>query len=178
VPCGQGLTICKLGPSVYGCFDLQADHDMCGACWLECGPGTCISGGCQCPPAPFKYCPPSYLPPEGGVSVNACVDTSSDPVNCGDCRVRCGTDEWCVDGACVRDTRCDGVTCRSATVCGQVLPCETCVKGACEPLAPHFQGCVPSCGVAAGACGLPLTCQVTGGTCHPSYDCATCCTGP
>lgn len=177
--CCPGTTPCQVGPGVYFCKDFQSDPDSCGACWVECGPGTCVAGGCVCPPAPVKLCPPDLPPwnyPPGDFV--ACVDTSTDPANCGDCGVRCGADEWCVGGSCVRDDRCDGVTCRSATICGASLPCETCVRGTCVDLYPHFRDCVPSCGAAASACGLTLTCNVSGGTCQPSHDCTPCCTGP
>ncbi|HET8723336.1 MAG TPA: hypothetical protein VFM53_03965 [Anaeromyxobacteraceae bacterium] len=175
--CCAHQTACKVGPGVTFCIDLQADPDSCGACWVGCGTGTCVAGACQCP-APLWYCPPSHAPAEQTWAVVACVDVSSDPVNCGGCGVSCAGDEWCVRGACVRDDRCDGVTCRSTLVCGHLLPCEQCVKGACQDLAPHFRGCVPSCGVAAAECGLVLGCGITGGTCQPSSDCTTCCTGP
>jgi hypothetical protein len=177
--CCPGTSACQVGPGVYFCKNFQTDPDSCGGCWVECGPGTCVAGACVCPPAPVKLCPPdlpSYNYPPGDYI--ACVDTSTDSANCGDCGVHCGTDEWCVGGSCVRDDRCDAVTCRSATVCGQVIPCERCVRGACEALSPHFRDCVPSCGVAASACRLTLTCGAIGGTCKPSYDCPTCCTGP
>jgi len=178
--CCPGTTHCKLGPSIYFCEDLQTDPHSCGACWVECGPGTCVAGACVCPPAPVKLCPPDlpgypdYFPGD----YIACVDTSTDPANCGDCGVVCGTDEWCVGGSCVRDDRCDGITCRSASVCGTSIPCETCLHGACVDLFPHFRDCVPSCGAAASACGLTLTCGAIGGTCTPSSDCTSCCTGP
>lgn len=103
--CCAGTTACKVGPSVYFCEDLQTDPRSCGACWLDCGPGTCVAGVCACPPAPVKFCPPSLIGHYVPDPVSACVDTSTDPVNCGDCGVRCGTDEWCVGGTCVRDDR-------------------------------------------------------------------------
>ena len=98
--CCSGETACNVGPSVAACFDLQTDSHSCGVCWVGCGPGTCIAGACQCPPAPVKYCAPSFDPPDVSFAVDACVDTSRDPKNCGDCGVLCAAGESCVSGVC------------------------------------------------------------------------------
>ena len=98
--CCEGETVCKIGPSVYVCQDLQTDQDSCGTCWVGCGPGSCVAGACQCPPAPVKYCAPSFDPPDVSFAVDACVDTSRDPQNCGECGVLCANGETCVSGVC------------------------------------------------------------------------------
>ncbi len=83
------------------------------------GGGTCPTGQADC---------------DGG-----CVDLQYDPANCGGCGVACGSDEWCIDGACTAE--CTG---SRPTQCG-----ADCVDTATN--AAHCGGCDMACG-ASGFC--------------------------
>lgn len=70
----------------------------------DCEAARCVDGVCQeepCDPlspgCPVE--PPVVSPPEPPVECD--IDTSSDPLNCGDCGVVCGQYEYCVAGECV-----------------------------------------------------------------------------
>ena len=53
---------------------------------------TCTAGACVCP-GQLKACN------------GACVDTKTDPANCGTCGNVCGSDQACSNGTCVCKTR-------------------------------------------------------------------------
>ncbi len=100
---------------------------------VVCGPGAAPSGGaCVCLDG-FRLC------------AGACLDTRTDPRNCGACGASCGA-AACVGGACV----CNGPVCRG--VCSDItadpMNCGACGH-ACQPF-PNANGvCVEgSCGAA------------------------------
>ncbi len=101
-PCPSGTTACHVGPGVWTCADLRNDPSSCGQCFFTCGRGVCIEGDCYCAPPPVKYCPkppwPSQPHPPGPT---LCVDTATDPSNCGDCGASCTTDQTCMAGQCL-----------------------------------------------------------------------------
>jgi hypothetical protein len=105
-------------------FDVDQCRCACPRGLRECqegcvGPNECCPGDPPCPEEPRGCC---YSP---GVDVctidgccaeldgkkacnNFCVDTTTDRNHCGDCNVRCGSGEGCVDGECVETSQCPG----------------------------------------------------------------------
>ena len=71
---------------------------------------------------------PGCCPDGQVVCGDACVDLSSDPVNCGDCGVVCDDGDPCTVDTCV-----DGVCVHTPIVCDDGNPCtvDTCVDGVC-----------------------------------------------
>ena len=91
-----------------GCVDLTLDPSNCGACGKMCIPGLeicsssrCVCGGSLCPIPDGGLGDAGYIVPDGGPggSPAACVDTQSDPNNCGACGAACGY--TCAGGGCV-----------------------------------------------------------------------------
>lgn len=135
------------------------------------------------PPAPPASPPPGGSPPppppltcQGGLTPCGlnCVDTATDPANCGGCGAACSPDQTCTGGQCTCNGAacegcCDGATCQAGTspqqcgangaackVCGGGRTCEngSCVcpdgklfcDGACIDKQTDERHC--------GACGL------------------------
>jgi hypothetical protein len=88
------------------CADLADDPLNCGACGIVCPTGaTCQNGLCNglaaCGPGHAN----SYCNPDAGLSFLCCagvgcIDTSSDPSNCGVCNAACSPGQNCNAGAC------------------------------------------------------------------------------
>ena len=102
-PCGTGAAS-ECCSSV--CVDSQSDPSNCGGCGVHCsGTETCQSGLCG-----FSACTPAiqgdpcHLPGEpyysGDCCGTSCVDTTSDPANCGGCNLACTTGTTCSNSAC------------------------------------------------------------------------------
>ncbi|KAH8901662.1 hypothetical protein GQ53DRAFT_790105 [Thozetella sp. PMI_491] len=100
-----------------------------------------------------------------------CVDTKTDPDNCGSCDIHCPTNS-CTNGACSFNS-CLGQTCATFGPCG---PGGSCV---CASIADHTGFCVdgntPCAGLAtcgnSGDCPLGAVCAV--GTCCGGNVCIT-----
>jgi hypothetical protein len=100
---GVGCANCTCTPD---CSGKQCGPDGCGG---TCGPGcradqTCTAGACVCP-AGRTEC------------ASVCVNTQSDPQNCGGCGVACGPAEACVSGSCMGGTIVGG-SCTDDSQCG------------------------------------------------------------
>jgi hypothetical protein len=90
------------------CIDVQTDSSNCGSCGNACPPSTiCRAGACQC--ADSSDGGAADAGADGGDGGggglltscgNACVDTQSDPSNCGSCGAVCAPDATCALGAC------------------------------------------------------------------------------
>lgn len=87
------------------CANLGRDFADCGECGRACNPlqaNRCEGGECRCGidgavcdgTATSLCCLDIF-------EVASCVDTTRDPLNCGDCNIRCGAFERCVDSDCV-----------------------------------------------------------------------------
>ncbi len=132
--CGLGQTCCPNS----GCYDLSKDDKHCGACGTACATGTtCMTGVCM---ASTSLCQPSCT--NGTVCVGSqctcngfpascsangqyccpgamgCVDTLTDPNNCGQCGRSCASEG---------KNLCCGGTCYSfdANHCGQCAKCTS-----------------------------------------------------
>jgi hypothetical protein len=135
--------MCCLVNGAYFCIDVTAgDRNNCGTCSNVCNPFTadqCAGDTCQCgnqPPCASGAC----CAAPGGA---ACVDTSSDPNNCGSCGHACGANGQCQASQCVCN---GGQNCTGNQIC-----CST--------------GCVdPTLDGNCGACGT--TCSTSGQTCQ------------
>lgn len=123
------------------CVDTTSDNANCGKCGLVCGadagpvPGGgtwgCKSGACAITcPAPKTECS------------GACVDTKTDPDNCGSCGTACmSMTEACVQGLCcpTGQTVCGGMCTDTQTdakncgMCGNACPqnMPSCAMGQC-----------------------------------------------
>lgn len=148
--CSSGLTACG-----NTCVNLQTDVNHCGGCANQCiaattvpnaAPAACQSGTCI----------NSALVCVSGSGLTACsgacVNTTSDPNNCGACGQVCGGGTTCTNG------RCTGGTCSSLQI---FCP----AAGACVDLQTDPNNC-GACGQQCGTCGIPTgprTCNA--GTC-------------
>jgi hypothetical protein len=124
---------------------------------------------------------------------DACVDTATDPSNCGRCGIACGPGEACVSGSC-QTSSCDAprMMCGDACVdtsidpgncggCGSTCDVgEACVGGECQPsecdppLVQCGEECVDTssdarhCGTCGRVCDPGQTCE--GGGCQGGGD--------
>ncbi|MHB1845412.1 MAG: MXAN_6577-like cysteine-rich protein [Deltaproteobacteria bacterium] len=126
------------------CVDPQSDVANCGGCEKPCGQGqVCFAGQCQ-----------ASCQPDGGQGVQdagalqdcggSCVDTLTDPANCGGCGQACGAGQLCSSGGCA----CGGGT----LPCGPDGGCVDVTRnpqhcGACGTACPSYESCQ------AGGCG-------------------------
>jgi hypothetical protein len=162
VVCPAGTT-CRLGacttpdggsafccPTVGGCHAAGTEH-ACPA-GTACGPGfRCLASPCGIDGTPCVLGP--FLP--GTCCGGRCVDTTSDPSNCG----ACGSS--CASGACWRNGICapPAAPCADCTTQGGCPPGDVCDDGLCV---------TTSCGVPASTfCALPG--GGVGGCCGPSF---------
>ena len=139
VDCGEGLLYCG-GSCVYAndpnncfaCGNVCTGNQICDAHNYDPGKPACID--CSTLGTGYKACTVSVEPTE----IKTCIDTSSDPNNCGNCGYACsGMTPGCFKGVCsCTDTSCpDGQycdttgtypTCMAATTCpaGTFGPCD------------------------------------------------------
>lgn len=206
-PCPEGQTLCDDGE----CHDLGFDEDNCGACGNACPPGnqpcergvcgtegavdceigqvrcgaiccaageTCVIG--ECAPLASNSCAEPLVDCGG-----ACVNTSTDPLNCGQCGLPCASElgaGTCIGGACTCSpgtTRCDDVcvnTDLDPLNCGRCgnacADDEECFGGACaadETACPSGQ---TRCGDACvNTTSDAANCSACGRACAAGEEC-------
>lgn len=84
-----------------GCeVHLDTQVENCGACGDACRSPEHGSPGCAEAQCYVRYCEEPYSDCNFEYRDGCEVDLSSDEDNCGDCDVRCNTDEECVAGEC------------------------------------------------------------------------------
>jgi hypothetical protein len=90
------------------CAHPSNDAQNCGGCGISCPPGqTCQNGLCNGVAACAAGHAGSYCNLDAGFSYRCCpgvgcIDTSSDPKNCGACASACVQGQVCDAGACVQ----------------------------------------------------------------------------
>jgi hypothetical protein len=121
---------------------------------------VCSTGSCTCPLAGQQFC----------VAQNKCLDTTSDPQNCGACGHSCNPTEQCVSGTCKCPV--DGQKyCASAGTCVDTLS-NTANCGACDKKCDTTQVC------SLGSCACPASGQTfcaNANACVSLYDDETNC---
>jgi hypothetical protein len=187
------------------CVSVALDPGNCGACGRRCPPGqVCVAGRCQggadgttgvgggggCTSS--SGCAPGTACDEG-TAVNRCppgktqcgcecVDTGSDPHNCGRCGRPCPSGQFCVRGTCQASCGSDLTPCEERCVdvkkdaqnCGRCgHTCEginpACCGGVCVDLAVNPK----HCGQCFHACSDFCECQAPG-RCSPGRPGVTC----
>jgi hypothetical protein len=138
-----------------GCADLNSDPLNCGKCGHLCAPtATCVAGACHTPTTCNGG--PACMPPDVCCG-SGCVDTSSDPNNCGKCGFACSPGETCVESQCKMGASCNG---EPACTGGQTCCIDGCTDTQTDP---------DNCGMCNHACGPGSMCQK--GSCTPPVGC-------
>lgn len=215
--CPVGLSCDVSGTCICGgtlcsgeCVDTDTDESNCGECGILCGADEfCAGGVCQCMPdctgrecgdngcgGLCGSCPAERTCDATGTCVcttgtecsGACVDTSTDRRNCGDCGVRCRGNQYCDDGVCTRVCRpdCAGRECGddgcggSCGICDVTYVCDasgTCICGfgliECDSTCVDTSTDPNNCGECSTACSPSESC--VDGSCTTS--CLPDCTG-
>ena len=153
--CAGGATRCTGQPPSGGstCFDLLNDPLHCGTCQTQCARQQyCNAGTCDCRP--------------GLTSCNGqCVDTRSNPLNCGGC----GQAFMCADGR-----KCSNGVCSQAGNGANACPVNSCVNNN-RVSCVNFRTDPLHCGNCQTVCQRDQIC--VNGTCdsyRPATPCNTC----
>ncbi len=101
------------GGGDYYCTNTLVDSYNCGTCAVQCSEGYCRNGECVSATAESvstesviaasiaeRVCPDPAYPT---VCNGECVNTTSDPFNCGNCGIECDR-AACLDGSCILDS--------------------------------------------------------------------------
>ena len=140
------------------CVDEQTDPNNCGRCNNECLPGEkCVGGACQgsttCMGLPCAA-PDTCCQQE---NLSSCVDTQTDPNNCGGCFRACPPGATCVGGNCANTGCMGGPPCTGTD--------STCCPGGCVDVQNDPNNC-SECGF---QCAMGDTCQ--NGNCVAPTSC-------
>jgi hypothetical protein len=144
------------------------------------GAGTCQSGSClaappqrvapvPAPPAPPPP-PPSPGCPEGTTACGgACVNTRTDPTNCGTCGTHCRVNESCIDGVCACSSSNAGICPTGFTCClpqfGGGCACGSSPTFIDPATCDDVATCPTNTIACSGAPGTCRTCCPAGTTC-------------
>lgn len=133
------------------CYDLQTSKDNCGKCGSPCAmTEACEMGACHLAcMAPTARC--NVAPPDGGMTVEQCINTNADPKNCGMCGKACNNGWYCDAGGC--DLACG----MGLTKCS-----NACVDTNTDPA---------NCGGCNSPCGMNQVCKA--GVCTSFTNIAT-----
>ncbi len=142
------------------CTDPVDDPEHCGSCGHACAPSEfCSLGECveTCTEAGHRVCVSTDAL---GTRHQACVDLTSDPLNCGTCNARCGGGASCVDGtcACPSGQMTCGTGCVDVTT--DVANCGACLNS-CGADGTCAGGRCTACGTGLTSCGTPARCVDT-----------------
>lgn len=148
---------------------------------LSCTQDSCVSTGNNTYTCDFQ------LVGSNTICSGQCVDTNSDPSNCGGCNVACSAGQSCNNGVCQTNqgsscqssADCGGGPCVDGVCCSSACnsTCEACTQsktglpnGTCAPVVAHTDPdneCGPSASCSgAGSCAL-----VDGSVCFSGLDC-------
>jgi len=174
--CGNG-TCCPTGTKCCNnvCVNTNSDRNNCGTCGTNCTAGrVCVNGLCQCAPGTQAVGTCCCLAGQRCCN-NVCVNTNSDPNNCGTCNNQCFGGQICQNGQCI---------CAPNSVpCGNnfAIPGACCMTNlpACVPVAafPGGWGCCPAANpqlcppLATDPPGSPGYCCATGSPCGNVTGC-------
>src|SRR5271166_1917003 len=143
------------------CTNISNDPNNCGECDHICPAGqVCVSGRCECP-VTEQQCgtttngDPICCAPDEECCKDRCVNTQTDPANCGACGVNCGSGN-CVDRVC---------QCPPGTGCGDRGCCTDPTLPVCLP-ASYYPG-----GFVCGRAGCVLACPPPPGYPYPTGYC-------
>ncbi len=131
-----------------GICEPQGTANSCGAACATACPLTyevCTAGKCACPSTLSESCPP------------ACVDTSSDPDNCGKCNAHCTTaDPHAVGVACTKGA--------CSPLCNSSYPTN------CTGVCTNIKNDSNNCGSCGAKCTGGRTCQSKSCECTSTAD--------
>jgi hypothetical protein len=194
-PCNAGDACCNGSECQGGVCRCPAGSGVCntinGPLCLTCPPDQLVAAGCRC------LCKVGGQPPVGGVCPcppgltrcgAACVDTQSDPANCGGCGAGCDDGNECTTDACGGGTcahaAATGAACNGGTgacdASGQCVPNDpqgTCADGAdfCASTPGNFNcngnnACTCHVSISSGTtvCGIQVACNAG---CAVDADC-------
>ncbi len=154
------------------CVNPGGDNSNCGGCGIACSSAqTCVFGYCE--PAAACGAATQGQPCRRNASTGtccgaACIDSSSDPANCGGCGSVCPQGGVCSQGQCVADgggfATCDATTnigCPSGLGCNGFKCVPRCDTGVtpCYCDEATNAGCPPGFGCYQGNSCLPYSCD-------------------
>jgi hypothetical protein len=162
MPMGMACGIMGCAPPTQlcgqNCVDEQTDPNNCGGCDIECLPGeACVGGHCHGSNNCGAMTCTQLETCCSQEDLQACVNTQTDPNNCGQCFNACPPGAQCQEGQCLLSTCMGGPTCPPPT---------TCCPGGCVDTQNDPNNC-SECGFQcpsgdtcqAGDCVAPTSCN-------------------
>jgi hypothetical protein len=98
IPCPESFGNCDGDVSNACETPLGSDSSNCGACGVQCGPGSqCQSGSCVASPD----CAENEADCDSDPTNQCEVDVATDVEHCGGCGITCGAGQACLEGSCL-----------------------------------------------------------------------------